>query len=217
MGRFLTTLSLLGLGALAVLTLAPVEVEGPLGHLRRDIREGVGLDPRSTPTPGPTGTAQATPTPPSTLQPTAPDEREAEIEARFHALVNQTRAENGLPVLAHDAELAVVARYHSQRMGELDFFAHVDPHNGDDPTARGRRFDNRCTKIEGLFIRTGIGENLYMKRGPRLSPDDEARRALDGLMSSPGHRENILREEYDAEGVGVYEAGGALWLTQNFC
>lgn len=176
-----------------------------------------------TSTPGQTttgtgdGTPSGLPTPTSSLEPSDPDEREAAIEQRFHELVNRTRVENGLDELAFDEELAVVARYYSQQMGTHDFFAHVNPHTGRGPTERGQLFGYDCTKLSGLMIRSGIGENLYMKRGPQLPPDEEAQRAHDGLMSSPGHRENILREIYDAEGVGVYETGDGLWLTQNFC
>ena len=212
-------LVLLALGGLAVVVFAPAEFEGTLQDIRENVRQTLGLDdePSGTPSSTASRTPSGSPTPSSTLEPTDPDEREAAIEQHFHELINETRVEHGLEELELDEELAVVARYYSQQMGTHGFFAHVSPVTGRDPTERGRLFDYNCTKVSGLMVRSGIGENLYMKRGPERPPEEEAQRAHDGLMSSEGHRENILREVYDVEGIGVYENDDGLWLTQNFC
>lgn len=223
MGRLLSAVLLMGLGAFGLLVFAPAaEFDGRLGDVRETVRETLsldhdGADSQAVGAPG----APEAPAPGSStagLHPEVPEEREAEIEQMFHAMINETRAEHGLPELTFDEELAVVARYHSEQMAAQDFFAHMNPNTERDATDRGHLFDYTCRKVEGLFVRSGLGENLYKSTGgPDLSPEREAERAIEGLMDSPGHRENILRDVYETEGIGVHEADGSIWLTQNFC
>ena len=76
-------------------------------------------------------------------------------EKRVFAAVNVERAKRGLPTLGWDDAVAEVARVHTLRVAENEFFAHQDPATG-----------NVRTRLE----RAGIGwqrcaENLYRERG----------------------------------------------------
>ncbi len=51
-----------------------------------------------------------------------------------------------------------------------------------------------------------------------ITLENLAFRIVDGWMNSPGHRENILTETYDREGIGIgIGAEESVWVTQNSC
>ncbi len=134
-----------------------------------------------------------------------------EVEAEIHTQVNEIRAEHGLSQLEHDDEIAVVARIHSQDMNERDYFSHTNP-EGESPADRfGDLYPSECRAVgENLaYIQTGFGSGD--------SAEEIAERIVQGWMDSEGHRENILREGWDSEGIGVYMADGRIDATQNFC
>lgn len=228
MRKFLVTLFVFGIGSAfgtAVLPLLPGNVRSVVDDIQQEIRYSVGREERPVEethsADGNPAIRMLRPTPTSTPDPSRPSEDAFEVEARFHALVNEARAANGLPRLALDPDLSDVARYHSQRMDALDFFDHDDPHSGTDPTARGLEFGYTCRKDYDTYYTEGLGENLWMVTGAGgflgISPQTEAERAFDSLMDSPGHRANILDVSYDRQGIGVHVSDGAVWLTQNFC
>lgn len=122
-----------------------------------------------------------------------------DLEAQMLDLLNQERAEAGLPPLAPDPELTEVARRHSADMFARGYFAHVSP-DGLDP------FD-RITAA-GISYRAA-GENLAL--APTLSI------AHTGLMNSPTHRDNVLRPAFGRVGIGIMDGGArGLMVTQNF-
>jgi uncharacterized protein YkwD/uncharacterized membrane protein required for colicin V production len=122
-----------------------------------------------------------------------------ELEARMLELVNQEREKQGLRPLRADPEAVEVARAHSRDMFARGYFSHVTP-EGSDPFARLRRGGVR-------FVLAG--ENLA------LAPTLEL--AHRGLMSSPGHRANILRPGFGRVGIGILDGGRrGLMVTQNF-
>lgn len=104
-------------------------------------------------------------------------------------LVNEERTAEGLEVLIRDEKLTNLAREHSRDMFARGYFAHVNP-DGEDPFDRMKRWD-----ITFMVA----GENLA------LAPNVEL--AHDGLMNSPGHRANILTEEYGKVGIGCINGG----------
>lgn len=134
-----------------------------------------------------------------------------EVEAEIHDQVNEIRAERGLSELEHDDEIASVARIHSQDMNERDYFSHTNP-EGETPADRfGDLYPAECR---------AVGENLaYIQAGAGGygSAEEIADRIVQGWMDSDGHRENLLREEWDSEGIGVYIEDGRIDATQNFC
>lgn len=110
-------------------------------------------------------------------------------ERAMFDLVNKERAGRGLKKLAWSDRLRDVGRDHCLDMFERGYFSHYTP-EGDSP------FD-RMDKA-GINYRAA-GENLA------YAPNVEV--AHQGLMDSPGHRENIFRREFGALGVGVIDGG----------
>jgi uncharacterized protein YkwD len=109
----------------------------------------------------------------------------SDAEARLLELVNRDRRAAGLPPVAPDPALAVVARAHSQDMMAGSFIGHISPTTGN-PSDRVKR--------AGLSFRR-LAENV----GRNNSVED-----LEvGLMASPGHRSAILDREARHVGIGV--------------
>jgi uncharacterized protein YkwD len=113
-------------------------------------------------------------------------------------LVNAIRLEYGLEPLASDPLLAQAAQAYAQRMAEMNFFDHVDPHTGTMPWDRAE---------QAGYAWSFIAENLA---AGQFTPES----VVDGWMNSPGHRANILSPDPTEIGVGIYEGGlfGIYWV-----
>lgn len=132
----------------------------------------------------------------------------AEQLARANFLyLNLERRQRGLPELEWDASAAVVARAHSLDMHDNGFVGHVSATTGD-VTARFSR-----AGLGGRVIRENVARG-YGPQGIHAS-----------LMSSPGHRANLLATDVTHVGIGVVlgtQAGNAenaprpVFATQNF-
>ncbi|MBA4117717.1 MAG: hypothetical protein C0514_02325 [Candidatus Puniceispirillum sp.] len=137
-------------------------------------------------------------------------------ERSFFDLTNARRQEHGLGLLTWNPLLAQIAREHSQKMADTFTFAH---------DIEGKSFGDR---IEGRYNGSMAGENLYMstaaykvsERGitPSSVKYSSMAEAVEGLMNSPGHRENILKPEFNELGVGIIVTalGGQKYWTQVF-
>lgn len=112
-----------------------------------------------------------------------------QIEEGMVKLVNQERIGRGIKTLEVDNRLREIARTHSADMFKRGYFSHVDP-DGNDPFAR-------MQKAGIAFILAG--ENLAY--APSLAF------AHNGLMNSPGHRANILNQDFGKIGIGVVDGG----------
>jgi len=122
-----------------------------------------------------------------------------ELEAAMLALVNAERVRAGGRPLVADPETVGVARAHGRDMFARGYFSHQDP-EGASPFDRLR--------AAGIRYRTA-GENLA------LSPTLQS--AHDGVMKSPGHRENILNPAFGRLGIGIVDGGRrGLMVTQLF-
>ena len=132
---------------------------------------------------------------------------EERAEERIHILTNAERANAGLSVLVTDNELASVAEGHSQDMASRDFFSHDDPD--------GCNVTCRIGKVG--YTAWVWGENIAWRQATFL-PDAEtlAEAFVQNWMDSPGHRANILKEEYTHHGVGVIRVGDQVYATANF-
>ncbi len=120
-------------------------------------------------------------------------------EAQMLQMVNQARSEHGLAPLKNDSGLQQVAQAHSREMLELGYFAHVSPLHGS-PT-------DRLVAAGTTF--SVAGENIAY--APTV---DVAER---GLMRSPGHRANILSDQFTRIGIGVITTPfGTRMFTQEF-
>ncbi|HXV77969.1 MAG TPA: CAP domain-containing protein [Candidatus Polarisedimenticolaceae bacterium] len=125
------------------------------------------------------------------------------LEQAVIELVNRVRDEHGLGRLAGRADLAVVARRHSEEMARRDFVAHVDPD--------GHGTADRVLRAGLRFLQ--LGENIHMNRGAR----DPAAFAVERWLGSPGHRETMLDPAFVETGVGAAIADdGRIFITQVF-
>lgn len=122
-----------------------------------------------------------------------------EAEKEMLRLVNEERTQRGIPELVMDETLREVARQHSVDMFQRGYFGHLDP-EGNTP------FDRM---LEGGVSFINAGENVAV--APTVSI------AHQGLMDSPGHRENILQSQYRRVGIGAARGGRhGTMFTQNF-
>ena len=128
-------------------------------------------------------------------------------EESIVALVNQERAAYNLAPVSLDPRLREAARGHSKDMGELDFFDHTSP------VAGKAKFTDRI-KAQGHSKFGAGGENIAMGS---FNASARAENFMEMWMNSPGHRANILGEDYRYIGVGVYVTeGGEVYSTQVF-
>lgn len=150
------------------------------------------------------------------------------VEKLVHEYVNERRAEHGLSKLDFDSDLREIARYHSKDMAGNDYFAHTSP-DGETWSDRYEKFGYTCRADAGDGTYYTGGENIaytYYDRDVRTNSgtvrytnaDELARGIVRGWMNSEGHRENILMDVWDDEGIGIYVTSeGKVYATQNFC
>ncbi len=168
---------------------------------------------------------------PSQIDEEKPEYNAQQLEYLVHELTNLEREKYGLSQLAFDPEIRQIARGHSLDMAVREYFAHETP-EGLTPSDRAAENGYSCQKMVGLLIYSGIAENIfqghlfdsyYTINGEITSYDwnteeEIAKTTVDGWMNSPGHRENILTEIYDREGIGVeITHDNKVYVTQNFC
>lgn len=120
-------------------------------------------------------------------------------EKKMLELVNQERTPRGLKALRMDPTIREVARAHSLDMFKRDYFSHYT--------------------LEGLspFDRMKAGGVTFLSAGENIAYAPTVEIAHQGLMNSPGHRENILRPEFGRVGIGIIDGGifGKMF-TQDF-
>ncbi len=124
-----------------------------------------------------------------------------QYEARIAELVNEARADAGLPAVTVSATMSTVARSWSGTMARTGNFAHNPSYSSQLPAGWTR-----------------LGENVaYGMKSPGLY---EALQIHKNLMGSPGHRANILNPSYTHVGIGVAYVNRSgrtyVYVTQNF-
>ncbi|GLZ32468.1 hypothetical protein Lesp02_46560 [Lentzea sp. NBRC 105346] len=165
-------------------------------------------------------TASASPTPvvssapPKPAPPPPPPASTPSAAERVLALINQVRAENGLPALKMDDGLIRAADAHTKTMMSGCGLSHRCPGEadlGDRESAAGVRWSS-------------AGENIGSGGPVANAPDPIAKMAL-GLTQSmidekppnDGHRQNILSSSFNRIGIVVTrDAKGTVWMTQDF-
>lgn len=141
---------------------------------------------------------------PSAVRPaTAPGTATAgtSVGALQQALVtctNRARAAHGLPALSADPALTRAAQGHAADMDARGYFDHTTP-EGLEPWDRIRAALGSADPF------TAMGENIAMGYAG-------ADATCDGWMNSPGHRANILSEEFTLIGTGWVDG----YAVQNF-
>ncbi|WP_245308258.1 CAP domain-containing protein [Halalkalibacter urbisdiaboli] len=111
------------------------------------------------------------------------------FEDQVVALVNQERAKQGLKPLTHRADVKNVAHKKAEDLINANYFSHNSPNYGSP-------FD--MLKSFGIQYTTA-GENIA--KGQKTPQE-----VMNAWMDSPGHRQNILKPEYDTIGVGFYHS-----------
>jgi uncharacterized protein YkwD len=135
-----------------------------------------------------------------------------ELERRIFQLTNDARRKNRLAPLDWDNNLAANAREKSDDMLTKNYFSHTSP---DGKTLKDRFQEEKPASIRNI---SRIGENIYMGARLDYSTDikTQARLIVDGWMTSPGHRRNILDPNYTHLGVGVAAKDKMCYATQVF-
>jgi uncharacterized protein YkwD len=155
----------------------------------------------NTPNPSPTSTKTATKQSTHTYTPaTCNPSGNSAYESQLIALINQERADEGLPPLSGQSQLTSAARIHSADMACNGFFSHISPTTGspfDRIAAQGYSF-------------SAAGENIAAGYSSAAS-------TVETWMNSAGHRANILSANYVHIGIGYAywedSTYGAYWTA----
>lgn len=129
----------------------------------------------------------------------------AEVEEAIFNKVNEERAKAGVSTLTYSTTMQKYARIKSQDMGDNNYFSHEDL-NGNLITTQ--------MKNDGVSYRAW-GENIAYISGVS-DADALAEQFMTNWMNSSGHRANILSENFESIGVGVYKIGNKVYATQEF-
>ena len=128
----------------------------------------------------------------------AADAYDARAEWQLVQLINQARAQHGLPPLQQDARLQEAARTHTNLMAVQKTLSHRLPGE----SVLGRRLE-----LSGVY---------FYSAGETAAFNYTAGGAQESFMHSPPHRRIILDPRYDAVGIGVVERDGIVWVTEDF-
>ncbi|HWS82590.1 MAG TPA: CAP domain-containing protein [Rubrobacter sp.] len=112
-------------------------------------------------------------------------------------LHNETRTAYGLGPLCLSSVLTSAARVRSQDMLNRDYFSHYTP-GGVSVIDLLRRKGHYSSEPGDYHV---LGENIAM--GGDGYDEDTPEHLFTGLMQSEGHRENILRGEFEEVGLGA--------------
>ena len=133
-------------------------------------------------------------------------------ELAIHRRTNRAREQHGVGTVSYDPQIAYISRRYSQKMANMDSVEHnID---GKSTTERLNKYGILCTDIsENLSLR-GINEEYTASTSPEILADSSV---TGWLNSDEGHRENLLDDEWEYEGVGVYVTADAkVYVTQTF-
>gem|GEM_PF-4039846 len=119
-------------------------------------------------------------------------------EKKMFDLVNEERSKAGVAALELHTGARDVARIKSKEMIDLDYFSHISP-------VYGPPYDMLAHFGQSFYA---AGENLALHRSVES--------AHEGLMNSPGHRDNILSGKFTHIGIGAYQGPRGQYFTQMF-
>lgn len=151
------------------------------------------------------------PIPEAAEEPTqAPLEMDIDCEAlaqRVAELVNEEREARGKDALEIDADFTEAAMVRAEELSEQ--FSHLRPN--------GELYDYAIQDR----VYYGCGENILKTEGLRAAGDDAtldflAKTFVTRWMESPGHKKNILYDDWTATGVGIYVDEMGIYASQLF-
>jgi uncharacterized protein YkwD len=118
--------------------------------------------------------------------------------AEMLGYINAARGEAGSSALILDGTLCQGAYLKAKDMGINDYFSHQSP-------TYGSAFE--------MMKSLGIS---YCTAAENIARNYSAKGAFDAFMNSPGHRTNILNSDFDKVGLGFWQQGSDLYVTQWF-
>ena len=125
-----------------------------------------------------------------------------DYEQEVVEMVNAEREDVGLPPLKRVEPLDDAARYHAVDMGQDNYFAHTSYDVVGGSLVAGCSFSARIGTYYPSW--NSLAENIaagYPSPGSVMA----------GWMSSPGHKDNILRSSVYEIGVGYYAGSGSYY------
>lgn len=168
----------------------------------------------ASPTPPASGVPSSSPAPASSAPSAVSPAQQGTPADQVLALINQARAQAGLPVLTFSSGLNQSASQHNLTMARGCGLSHQcpgEPAIGDRETAAGAHW-------------TSAGENIG-EEGPVTDSTPAIAQAAVALTQAmlneqppdDGHRKNILSSSFAHIGIAVYrDSSGTVWLTQDF-
>lgn len=152
------------------------------------------------------------------------------LAIQIHDLVNKEREKMNLPPLMWNEKLALIAKIQSEDMAKNGYFDYINLKN-EDPVKRAEKFGVTCAKNLGNEVVTGIAENIVKstiyesvktskeaEKFVQKSSEDVAKSVVEGLLKTKENRENILDDNFESEGIGVFiDDNGNIYVTQDFC
>ncbi|RCW63731.1 CAP-associated domain-containing protein [Saliterribacillus persicus] len=122
------------------------------------------------------------------------------FEYQLFDLTNAARVQRGLHALTWDESVKETARNHSKDMANNNYFSHTNL-EGQSPFDRMEE-NNISFLTAGENLAAGQPSSIY---------------AHEGLMNSIGHRENILKKDFEILAVGVaFNEESQPYYTENF-
>lgn len=151
---------------------------------------------------------------------------EAQVQRSIHEQVNAEREVRGIPSLSYDEQLTEVADLHSEDMLAQSYYSHTSP-DGDGHPERYREHGYGCAGSSGEnILKTWAFTDIEGPNGNTVRYDSEeeiASGAVAEWMNSSGHRDQILNQRFDTQGIGVAigndsaYGGRVVYITENFC
>ena len=140
---------------------------------------------------------------------------ETQFVERLYEMINELRGQRGIPPLIIDANLAAVARAHSEHMAAAGFFANVDPH-GNDPLTRVQRAGYGGAGVTVFQVNENIfrialysGSTIEKNNGKAVAhyrwyqPREIARKIIGGWTSREAPLARMLSERHTHMGIGI--------------
>ena len=122
----------------------------------------------------------------------------SQLEQQLFDLVNREREKAGLNKLVWNDRLAAAALEHSRLLAKNLDLSH--------------QFDGEAP-LQQRVGATGLRFNSVAENVAAAPTVDVTHK---GLMESPGHRANILHQDYNAIGISIVDRNGELFVTQDF-
>jgi uncharacterized protein YkwD len=128
-----------------------------------------------------------------------------QVEQIIYAKINQERAKAKVATLSYSTTMEKYSRIKSKDMGDRGYFNHKDL-DGNLITTKMKR--------DGISY-NAWGENIAYIGGVS-DANALASQFMTNWMNSPGHKANILSNQFRSVGIGVYKVNNKVYATQEF-